>query len=89
MAGSAGSGWVSVLDQDTLADILKLPDHVYPLAYLCMGYVSEFFERPELQTKGWRSRLPLEELVHRNGWGGELDDAALLQHLHQSTQTTP
>lgn len=88
-AEGIGIGWVSILDQDTLADILKLPDHVYPLAYLCMGYVSEFFEQPELQTKGWRSRLPLQELVHSNRWGAELDDAALLQHLHQSTQITP
>ena len=80
-AEGIGIGWVSILDQDTLADILKLPDHVYPLAYLCMGYVSEFFEQPELQTKGWRSRLPLQELVHRNGWGARLDDDALLKDL--------
>ena len=66
-----------------LADILKLPDHVYPLAYLCMGYVSEFLDQPELEAKGWRSRLPLEELVHRNGWGAGLDDEALLEQLKQ------
>ena len=80
-AEGIGIGWVSILDQDTLADILNLPDHVYPLAYLCMGYVSEFFDQPELQTQGWRSRLPLEELVHSNGWGLKLDDAALLEQL--------
>lgn len=80
-AEGIGIGWVSILDQDTLTNILKLPDHVYPLAYLCMGYVSEFFDQPELERKGWRSRLPLEELVHRNGWGIELDDEALLEQL--------
>lgn len=88
-AEGIGIGWVSILDQERLADILKLPDHVYPLAYLCAGYVSEFLDQPELQAKGWRSRLPLAGLVHSNSWGGELDDAALLQHLHQSTQPTP
>ena len=55
--------------------------YVYPLAYLCMGYVSEFLDQPELEAKGWRSRLPLEELVHRNGWGAGLDDKALLEQL--------
>ena len=80
-AEGIGIGWVSILDQDTLADILKLPDHVYPLAYLCMGYVSEFLDQPELEAKGWRSRLPLEELVHRNVWGAGVDVEALLEHL--------
>ena len=82
-AEGIGIGWVSILDQDTLADILNLPDHVYPLAYLCMGYVSEFLDQPELEAKGWRSRLPLEELVHRNSWGAGLEDEALLEQLTQ------
>ncbi len=80
-AEGIGVGWVSILDQDTLAGILNLPDNVYPLAYLCIGYVSEFFDQPELQTKGWRSRLPLEELVHSNGWGAKLNDEELLEQL--------
>lgn len=83
-AEGIGVGWVSILDQDTLAGILNLPDNVYPLAYLCIGYVSEFFDQPELQTKGWRSRLPLEELVHSNGWGAGLDDEALWAQLRKS-----
>ncbi|MCL5796757.1 MAG: 5,6-dimethylbenzimidazole synthase, partial [Gammaproteobacteria bacterium] len=41
---------------------------VYPLAYLCVGYVSEFLTEPELATKGWRQRLPLEQLIHYNQW---------------------
>lgn len=80
-AEGIGVGWVSILDQSKLAQILNLPDNVYPLAYLCLGYVSEFADQPELEAKGWRSRLPLEELVHRNGWGVPLDDEALLAKL--------
>lgn len=71
-AEGIGVGWVSIIDQTRLADILNLPENVYPLAYLCLGYVSEFLDKPELETKGWRSRLPLEELVHGNGWGKPL-----------------
>ncbi|WP_323750140.1 5,6-dimethylbenzimidazole synthase [Marinobacter sp.] len=80
-AEGIGVGWVSILDQDRLSDILQLPDQVYPLAYLCLGYVSEFLDQPELQAKGWRSRLPLEELVHGNGWGKSLDQAGLAEQL--------
>lgn len=33
---------MSIIDQSKLASILNLPDNVYLLAYLCLGYVSEF-----------------------------------------------
>jgi 5,6-dimethylbenzimidazole synthase len=68
-AEGIGVGWVSILDQGLLSKALNLPEHVYPLAYLCLGYVSEFLDQPELEVKGWRSRLPLDELVHQDRWG--------------------
>lgn len=72
-----GVGWVSILDQRQLGEILALPPEVHPVAYLCLGYVSEFLPRPELEVQGWRSRLPLHELVHGNVWGGPVEDARL------------
>jgi 5,6-dimethylbenzimidazole synthase len=72
-AEGIGVGWVSIVDQHELAEVLELPKDVYPLAYLCLGYVSEFLDQPELQTRGWRNRLPLGELVHCNTWGGALE----------------
>ena len=80
-AEGIGVGWVSILDQDELAGTLKLPANVYPVAYLCIGYVSEFLPGPELQAKGWRARLPLEELVHNNTWGEPLDNPELQAEL--------
>lgn len=76
-AEGIGVGWVSILEPRELARVLGLPDGVEPLAYLCLGYVSQFLERPELETRGWRSRLPLQDLVHANVWGGEVRDPAL------------
>ncbi|MBT2774186.1 5,6-dimethylbenzimidazole synthase [Halomonas sp. ISL-60] len=70
-----GVGWVSILDQEQLSAALNLPEHVYPLAYLCLGYVSEFLDQPELEAKGWRSRLSLSELVHGDKWGQPLDSS--------------
>lgn len=67
-AEGIGVGWVSIMDNDALARILNLPDKVYPLAYLCVGYVSEFPDQPELEKAGWRARLALDELIHYEGW---------------------
>ncbi|MBX9399750.1 5,6-dimethylbenzimidazole synthase [Lysobacter sp. BMK333-48F3] len=76
-AEGIGVGWVSILEPAELARALNLPEGVFPLAYLCLGYVSEFLPRPELEAQGWRSRLPLHELIHGNGWGGAIEDEAL------------
>ncbi|MCZ0925930.1 5,6-dimethylbenzimidazole synthase [Halomonas janggokensis] len=73
-AEGIGVGWVSILDQEQLSTALSLPEHVYPLAYLCLGYVSEFLDQPELEAKGWRSRLSLSELVHGDKWGQPLNN---------------
>lgn len=66
-----GVGWVSILDQQDLARVLNLPGDVHPVAYLCLGYVDTFLDEPELENKGWRSRLPIDELIHRNRWSGQ------------------
>jgi 5,6-dimethylbenzimidazole synthase len=67
-AEDIGIGWVSIVEPAELTRLLGLPEDVYPLAYLCIGFVSEFLAEPELQKKGWRNRLPLDTLVHRNQW---------------------
>jgi 5,6-dimethylbenzimidazole synthase len=77
-AENLGVGWVSILDPVELAQLLSLPAHVHPVAYLCLGYVREFLPEPELQQKGWRARVPLETLVHHNRWGTAMPDCAWL-----------
>lgn len=82
-AEGVGIGWVSILDQAQLSKVLNLPDHVYPVAYLCLGYVSEFLDQPELEAKGWRSRLPLSQLVHGDRWGETLSNEPLETALNE------
>jgi 5,6-dimethylbenzimidazole synthase len=84
-AEGVGVGWVSIVDAAELAGVLGLPTHVVPLAYLCLGYVSEFLPRPELETAGWRARLPLDDLLHGNQWGEPLQDDSLLSALRDIT----
>lgn len=69
-AESVGIGWVSILDFDRLRAELGIPAHVVPVAYLCMGYVSEFPARPELETAGWETREVLPRLIHFDHWNG-------------------
>jgi 5,6-dimethylbenzimidazole synthase len=66
-----GVGWVSILDPFRLRRVLKIPDHIIPVAYLCLGYVSHFASEPELERHGWENRVPLEEVVFYDGFDKE------------------
>jgi 5,6-dimethylbenzimidazole synthase len=68
-AESLGAGWVSILDYDGIKTILGIPASLTVVAYLCVGYVSEFRPRPDLEEKGWESREDLARVVHFNRWG--------------------
>ena len=74
-AEGVGFGWVSILDHRKLKQVLNIPKRTVPVAYICLGYVSEFRNRPELQTSGWRKRLPIADLVNFDSFGnGSGDD---------------
>jgi 5,6-dimethylbenzimidazole synthase len=77
-AEGVGVGWVSILDPGELSRLIGLPQSVVPVAYLCLGYVSEFRGEPDLQKQGWRERLPLNELLHHNAWGRPVTAAEAL-----------
>lgn len=90
-AEGLGVGWVSILHHDTLKATLALPDSVVPIAYLCLGYVSHFQKKPELESANWLPRRPIDELVNFNGWGQEArneSEQALIKAL-KSNQTFP
>ena len=63
-----GLGWVSILSNETLKEVLDLPEHVIPVAYLCLGHVDEFADKPDLQTAGWLPRLKLKDVVYFEKW---------------------
>lgn len=75
-AEGLGVGWVSIFHQSALKEILGLPERIVPIAYLCLGQVSHFHERPELEAAGWRPRLALDELIHFERWGETAGDGA-------------
>ena len=63
-----GLGWVSILSNDILKQVLELPEHVVPIAYLCLGYVDEFAQKPDLEIAGWLPRLDLKDVVYFEKW---------------------
>jgi 5,6-dimethylbenzimidazole synthase len=67
-AEGLGVGWVSILDFENLKTLLKIPQSFTLVAYLCVGYVSEFRARPDLEENGWEHRQPLSALLHFDGW---------------------
>ncbi len=70
-AEGLGVGWVSILRNDALAEIFGIPDDAIPVAYLCIGYVREFPDRPVLASAQWAERLPPRSLIHFDAWNGE------------------
>ena len=80
-AENVGVGWVSILRHDDLRAALGIPSTIQPIAYLCVGYVSHFFQKPELETAGWLPRTPLAEVVRFEQWHGRSDADPLLEHL--------
>lgn len=73
-AEGLGVGWVSIMQTRDLKEILSIPGKIVPIAYLCIGYVSHFPEKPELESAGWLPRLPLEDLVFSDTWQGNCRD---------------
>jgi len=63
-----GLGWVSILSNDELKKTLEIPEHVVPVAYLCLGHVTEFAQKPDLEAAGWLPRLDLKDVVFYEKW---------------------
>lgn len=67
-AEGVGVGWVSIFHDSDIRQALAIPEHVEIVAWLCVGYIDQLYGEPELAVKGWRQRLPLEELVFEERW---------------------
>jgi 5,6-dimethylbenzimidazole synthase len=71
-----GVGWVSILEPALLRLTLKIPEHITPVAYLCLGYVDAFASEPDLERVGWEKRTPLKNVFsvdrYDSNWNGTL-----------------
>ncbi|MPZ78831.1 MAG: 5,6-dimethylbenzimidazole synthase [Deltaproteobacteria bacterium] len=71
-AEGLGIGWVSILSEERLKEILRIPGHIAVVGYLCMGYPERFEPKPELETVGWLDRLPLRDVILNETWNGKV-----------------
>lgn len=67
-AENLGLGWVSILDEKEVKMILNAPLENELIAYLCIGYVTEFTERPLLEITNWEKRKLKESIIYYDGY---------------------
>jgi 5,6-dimethylbenzimidazole synthase len=72
-AEGVGVGWVSIFHDADIRTLLDIPEKIEIVAWLCLGFVDELYREPELAVKGWRQRLPLEDLIFHDRWQGSGD----------------
>lgn len=68
-AEGLGTGWVSLFDPAELGQVLGVPPGAEPVALLCLGPVTGFYDQPMLQQLHWAHREALPNLVFDNAWG--------------------
>ncbi|MBH2033323.1 MAG: 5,6-dimethylbenzimidazole synthase [Pseudomonadales bacterium] len=68
-AEGLGMGWVSLFEPQALGELLGLPAGAKAVAILCLGPVTEFYEKPMLVQEGWATERPLHELLYQDRWG--------------------
>ncbi|WP_353069727.1 5,6-dimethylbenzimidazole synthase [Tunturibacter empetritectus] len=76
-AEGIGMGWVSILEPSLLREALKIPGHITPVAYLCLGYVDAFATEPDLERAGWETRTPLKSVLSLDEYDSSWDQGRL------------
>lgn len=61
-AYGVGVGWVSILRSKKVKKILGIGKEYKLIAYLTVGYVDQFLDKPELEIIGWESKKTIEEI---------------------------
>ncbi|NQZ30177.1 MAG: 5,6-dimethylbenzimidazole synthase [Oceanospirillaceae bacterium] len=63
-----GLGWVSIIDPEKVKSILNAPAENQLVAYLCLGFVDTFYDKPELERKQWEKRKNIDELIFKESY---------------------
>ncbi|MDL9935973.1 5,6-dimethylbenzimidazole synthase [Gordonia sp. ABSL1-1] len=63
-AEGLGVGWVSFYREPFLRSLVDMPEHVRPIAWLCVGQIDGLPDAPDLERAGWRHRTPLASVLH-------------------------
>lgn len=88
-AEGVGVGWMSIAEPSFLHASFDLPAPVKPVALLTLGYPVELPTTPLLERVGWRSRIPLSELVFKDRWEAPLRRATPVEASDEPTLEPP
>ncbi len=69
-AEGPGVGWVSFYREPFLRGLLRIPDTIRPVAWLCPGPATHLEDVPDLERHGRRQRRPVEAAIHHDRWDG-------------------
>ena len=58
-----GMGWVSILNPNTVKQLLNAPEDRELIAYLCLGKVDKFYDKPELETLKWQDKKSPQQVI--------------------------
>lgn len=61
-----GVGWVSIINPEKVKTAINAPKSSELVAYLCVGYVTDFLDEPELKINRWEQQKDKEEVVFIN-----------------------
>lgn len=64
-AQGVGMGWVSILDPQTVATLLRVPVEWKFIGYFCLGYPQFEDTVPELEKVGWEARQVSSSVIVR------------------------
>jgi len=65
-AENLGMGWVSFFEPADVAALLGCPETAKPIALLCLGPVKAFYDKPMLESEGWRERESMDVVLGEN-----------------------
>lgn len=70
-AENIGVGWVSIVKREEIRSLFSVPEHITIVAYLCLGFVTHFPDKPDLERLNWGKRLSLDQFVSFDTWEGK------------------
>jgi 5,6-dimethylbenzimidazole synthase len=63
---NVGIGWVSIVDPQKVKEAVNAPLNNELIGYLCVGFVNEFLDEPELKQVKWNEQKIKQDVVFIN-----------------------
>lgn len=79
-AENLGMGWVSFFEPADVARLLNCPEGSKPIALLCLGPVKAFYDKPMLESEGWRAREAMGSILAEDQYSFTCEATDRLNH---------